>query len=739
MRRDIIRPLQRVLPEERDYRPKHGGGKTEIHGDWEVSRSTLLAGVDLAIQEFRSSFESNPTLPAVARVVLKEAAIAKSHRPTQLFDERTCPLIGSQSLGEIYVSASPAGLRRLKERAHDAISNKLRANLSTIERFEPVLPIFDTGDLPILETPEPVVRKVKLFNHRNTARNERVRAVFQAVAQESGLALLELDYAPGLFVYEVQGQIEDLDALRGFVGMQSLEGFPTYAPVRTMATPVSWEGGLSLMAPDPDVDYPVVAVIDDGIDPSNRHLNPWVVGRERFRPPELVENDHGTFVAGMLVFGRALNHDDPRFPLAPCKLVDAPIFEKGRPLSEQDLIRRLRLTIARNPDVKVFNLSLSTGTPCQSGAFSDLAIVMDSIQDEFDVQFVVAAGNYMDRFTRLPRSSPGQDCGGRDRITSPSDSVNAIVVGSIAHVHRSGSAAKSEEPSPFARRGPGAMYIPKPDVAHYGGNMDTNGRYAQVGVISLDRYGGTCESVGTSFSTPIVSGIFAHLMQETGDRQLATALLLHSASLKRTGKASDSYRDFLGFGVPTGPDEAIECKEHEGTLVFDLKVPLGKDLSKIAFPIPECLVHDGKLKANWVVTLVAEPLLDGQRGAEYIGTDASISVGHVDENGCITSQVPPERRGGNAREAALIKDGGKWSPRKGYRRSMPIGTSADGWGMFLSVTTRAGVNLTQPSRVVALVTILDPTCTLPVYLEILKAVNKSGWIVEPMLQNRLRP
>ena len=739
MTRGILRPIQRILPEEKDFRSKHGGGKSEIHGDWVEARTNLVNGIDRALQEFAPSFERDPRLPAVARVVLKETAVAKSHRPSLLFDEITCPLIGSQSLGEVYISASFRGLQRLRERAMNAVSGKMMANISTIERLEPVLPIFDTGDLPMLDDEESVVRKVKLFNHRDPARNERVSTRFKEVADESGLLFEELNYAPSLFIYEVKGHVEDMEALRGFVGMQSLEGFPTYSPLRTMSTPVSWEGGLFLVPPDPEVDYPVVAVVDDGVDPNNRYLNPWVVGRERFHPPEFVENDHGTFVAGMLVFGRTLNHDDPRFPETPCKIVDAPIFEKGSALSERDLIRRLRATILNNRDVRVYNLSLSTSSPCDLGEFSDLAIVLDSIQDEYDVQFVVAAGNYTDRFTNRPRLSHSHDCGGKDRITSPSDSVNSIVVGSIAHTERAGCAARSEEPSPFTRRGPGPMYTMKPDVAHYGGNMDASGRYAQVGVISLDSKGGTCESIGTSFSTPIVSGIYAHLLQETEDRHLATALLLHSASLQRPWQSPDAFRDFVGFGVPTAPEEAIECKEHEGTLAFDLKVPLGKDFGKIAFPLPECLIDSGKLRGNWVVTLVAQPMLDGQRGAEYVGTDASISIGHIDADGHIKSQVPPERRGGNAREAALVKDGGKWSPRKNYRRTMPKGTRAENWGMFLSVTTRSGLTLTEPCRIVALVTILDPARQSPVYTDLLSALNRSGWIVEPMFGNRLRP
>lgn len=49
--------------------------------------------------------------------------------------------------------------------------------------------------------------------------------------------------------------------------------------------------------------------------------------------------------------------------------------------------------------------------------------------------------------------------GERDRIISLADSVRAITVGSIALYETVDSIVKTNEPSPFSRRGPGANYI----------------------------------------------------------------------------------------------------------------------------------------------------------------------------------------------------------------------------------------------------------------------------------------
>ena len=119
--------------------------------------------------------------------------------------------------------------------------------------------------------------------------------------------------------------------------------------------------------------------------------------------------------------------------------------------------------------LKCGNMSLGIENKVCNGTMSDLGIFLDYIQDRYGVQIFVSSGN----LNQLPlREWPAQSTmGGRDRIISPADSVRAITVGAIALYESSDSIVKSNEPSPFSRRGPGANYIVKPDVVDYGGNI----------------------------------------------------------------------------------------------------------------------------------------------------------------------------------------------------------------------------------------------------------------------------
>src|SRR5208282_32285 len=154
------------------------------------------------------------------------------------------------------------------------------------------------------------------------------------------------------------------------------------------------------------------------------------------------------------------------------------------------------------------------------------------LQDEYGVTFVIAAGNY-----RTPpfRGWPPDDLGDADRVCAPADSVRAVVVGSLAHREHSSSRVKAGQPSPFSRRGPGPLYLPKPELSHLGGNCSASGGSSQIGVLSLDGRGNVAEDVGTSFATPLVSSLVAnvsHRLLGGGSRLLCRALLVHSAALR---------------------------------------------------------------------------------------------------------------------------------------------------------------------------------------------------------------
>jgi subtilisin family serine protease len=56
------------------------------------------------------------------------------------------------------------------------------------------------------------------------------------------------------------------------------------------------------------INYPLVGVIDSGTDPNNMLLRPWVAIRDEDDVPAVdQDNNHGSFVAGLIANGRTLN------------------------------------------------------------------------------------------------------------------------------------------------------------------------------------------------------------------------------------------------------------------------------------------------------------------------------------------------------------------------------------------------------------------------------------------------
>lgn len=193
-------PIKVVPPLERDfYRPEVSGGPPKVFGDVTKELRQRLASEVIAIREtFDAAFKAYPGVPAVARANVKAEAIAKSHRPTNIFDPRTCPIIGAEGLGHILLSATPAGLEQLARKIEMTESKLGVANISTVKSIEAVKPLVQ---LPKdLKTPV----KVKLFRHHLRESDEAIEEHFKHLVHEFGDAEIEeIRYGRGLKVYRV--------------------------------------------------------------------------------------------------------------------------------------------------------------------------------------------------------------------------------------------------------------------------------------------------------------------------------------------------------------------------------------------------------------------------------------------------------------------------------------------------------------------------------------------------------
>lgn len=753
-------PIKVVFPRPDDYKapPPAGGGATMFGVVDDALRATLAGGVRGVARHFEEPFRLEADVPAVAKITLKREAVAKSHRPTELFNSQTCPIIGGNALGELYVSVEPRGLDRLARTIEEGKTKHIEANISTLQAIQPYTAADVLGGAGVAELQDRIRRdrrplRVRLFRHASRAVNAEIDARFERLAGVNGIGELSvLDYAEGLRVYRAKGVApEALATLAGFVGIQSLSLFPGYRIVRTAARTLGDVTGRDFPPPVAGMEYPLVGLIDTGTDPNNPHLRPWVAARHAFVPPELQDNDHGSFVAGLVIHGRKLNHDDPRFPSAAARIVDVVAFDRAGEVAEDDLLMYVDEALRRFPEVRVWNLSLGRSDPCGDDGFSEFGAALDERSKRCRVLFVVAAGN----FNAAPfRSWPPQDgLADRDRICPPADALRAITVGSLAHMDTAGTRVRRGEPSPFSRRGPGPAYLIKPELACYGGNCDGTGQYVQTGVISIDGRGHLAENIGTSFATPLVSALVANVEAELNAGEgppsvaLVKALVVH-ASFVRNSPLDAILVNYSGLGCPPALAQIINCTKSSATVIFQVPVQPKPDFGKRPFPMPRCLVDDRKgLRGEVFMTLLYEPPLDRQFGIEYCRCNVNASLGTVGRDGrsgkekYVREINPVPKELNSAYEEELIKHGFKWSPLKLYHRKFTSGPRDKPWRLTLDMMTRSDFTAVEPQDVVLIVTVRG-LANEPVYDELVRDMDRLGWSAQNLQvrsRTRLQP
>jgi len=735
-------PIKIVVTTEADLRPPHAGGgpRKDFGSRYADIRRTLLNEIDGLKQFYDRAFtESN--LPAVARLRLSEDTIAKTHRPDYLLQD-TCPIIGGEDFGELLVSVRPQGLARLKDFVARTTDSRLKSDIGKIKGIEPYTSEDVLGEWSVSQFKrllrEHEIRdlKFRLFTHRDRELDARLLHALEEMAGRYKLpAPIPLNYGAGIRLYRITlPAYEAFDELTHYVGTQSLSLFQ-YFTVSTQSTHLADLAPDQVPPPDPDRDYPIVGIIDSGTDPNNPQLQAWVVDRDEIDAPRVdQENDHGSLVAGLIINGRALNHNMPGFPPEHAKVVDV-VALPSTGIREDILLETMRRVFPKYPDVRIWNLSVNTpDTPVINERFSTFAIALDTIQDQFGVTIVNSAGNFQEQPAhRWPRPDLKQ----KDRIIAPADSLRAITVGSQAHLTHNGACARSGEPSPFTRKGPGAAFVPKPEVTHYGGNTNANLQWTQIGIISLDANRGIAETAGTSFAAPLVAATAAHVahaMAEMPSRNLLKALIVHSAVL-HSPEITAADLPYIGFGRPPEPEQVLRCHPWEATLIFDLELPYTRrSFHKLDFPIPPCLHNkEGKVFGDITLTLVYDPPLDCNDGAAYSQINVDCSLGTCAVSGDKEKYdggeiIPYPKDYKELFEKSQIEHGFKWSPVKVFRRRMKRITPNETWRITLDMHLRKP-DFVPPLRqnAVLIATIADPDQKLPVYNEVVATMNRVNW------------
>jgi hypothetical protein len=346
--------------------------------------------------------------------------------------------------------------------------------------------------------------------------------------------------------------------------------------------------------PEPQ-NEPVVGVIDTQFD-ENVYFSGWVEYTNMLdKSIELSSEDyaHGTQVSSIIVDGTTLNPnlDDGcgRFRVRHFGVAT------GKRFHSFTVLRAIQEIIVKNKDIKVWNLSLGSAMEIHKNFISPEAAILDQIQYENDVLFIVAGTNKNTSYTEP------------QRIGSPADSINSLVVNSVGF---------DGEPASYSRCGPVLSFYCKPDVSYYGGDGEHK--------ITVCSSAGDRLVCGTSYAAPWITRKIAYLIHVVGlAREVAKALVIDSA----TGWAEDEDpHSYKGFGtVPIkisdilkSPDDEIRfllsgTSEKYDTYNFNIPVPLAKE--KQPFLARATLCYFPKCSRN--------------QGVDYTNTEMDIHFGRI--------------------------------------------------------------------------------------------------------------
>ena len=622
-------PIKFFAPREIDELRVEPGGSSDIP-NWVLSGDELeqrASVLKLAFEQFASTVidreDRKSAVPFVFVAKMCSDATAKSRRGdiSALFQtgDRS-NVIGLTATDELVVKIdSVSQMNEISAHLNDYNRNSYAIScLETFWEFQP----------EVESAAEEEEYKVKLIDFQDYETNITMQRLFEQALTKRNITYKKSSYTKQLPIYKIgMSPSAFLDTIKEddiYEALFSIEPMPKYV---LSLDSIQGENSVEIMKPLEGTRYETLGILDNGI-AAIPHLSPWLTDeRWTVYPDSEIDPSHGTFVAGVALYGDVCEGKD-WVGHSGIKIFDAAIFPNTpNGIDEDELIENIKDAIKANHErIKVWNLSISVVRPISDSKFSDFAIALDSLQDEYNILICKSAGNCKNFISGRPKG----------RIHEGADSVRSLVVGSVAQAKGADDYAEVDNPSPFSRVGPGPEFIIKPEVSHYGGNagVDKNGHLVTTGVTSFLKTGGLSKSVGTSFSTPRIASLATGLYQELDeafDPLLLKGLIIHSASYSESLLIPEAERtNQLGFGVPKNIQHILYNSPYEATLILRDTLAKGEKIDIMDFPMPKSLIKDGFYTGQIIATLVYDPILDPSQGIEYCQSDLDIKFGSFD-------------------------------------------------------------------------------------------------------------
>lgn len=613
----------KIFEKRKDYddRSTEGGGDNRepgfvLHGDELQAHAQVLASdLQEVRSQFREALSRKRTLPVIVATSLNDSAIAKTHRKRVVNilesdgNDNVVGVYGDRQI--LSVLPDEAVLDNLENSIYKEESATLTSSLAGIEVFHPIVDEYKDGTVDY---------RVRLFDYNDFDRNSLARILFEKYCEEIGVQIQKrIRFTADMYIYRVS--ISAPDKYLRFVEFEGLYSVEITSPLFVTLDSLADDVIVPVRYPEDGEEYPVVGVLDTGIAPIG-HLSPWLLENEHTNYPEEYTNRlHGTAVASIIEYSDDLNGTDI-CSTDGVNLFSALVYPNQR-IYPEDLVDNIREAVERNPDIKIWNMSLGEEEQSELDSFSEFGMALDNIQDENNVLIIKSAGNCHNFEKGLPKQ----------RISKSADSIRALTVGSIAETKAEYDYADPNMPSPFTRVGPGPASIIKPDLVFYGGNAGMHdGKRIEHGIRTFNLDDEDVRHAGTSFSTPAVTRIvsdLAYMMQEEFDPLLLRALTIHYAKypegiqMKMTEKVNQ-----MGFGVPIKAQDILYNSPDEITLILRDTLDKGSFVEMFNFPFPTSLVDEnGFFRGQIILTLVNKSIVDEKQAGEYCQSNIDILFG----------------------------------------------------------------------------------------------------------------
>lgn len=456
------------------------------------------------------------------------------------------------------------------------------------------------------------------------------------VKRDPELFFANMSYLANLYAYEIDALLTSLN----FNFIKIIKRQPAYIAQRS---PSSLDiSNITVSAPFTNV---VIGIVDSGID--NPLLNRLKLAHPIKRTGLKENKTHGTFVASRAIFGHDLQllKEGRISVLDPvCRVVDVQVLgEKnigGRTFfcadNDQDIIGAITDSVKQNEDVKIYNISITEYIAADPDNISELTVTLDKLSREYDVLFIVSAGNHEVHKTESYDSAFTKSKSHDNGIAAPGDSINSLTVGAAAyHVDDSSMATAKHFPSPFSRVGNIRNGVRKPEFVEDGGNYDADDSLDDVvrDKRSREKYGvtglrsdGLDVDLGTSFSSPLIAhqaaivqdyvsnNLSSSLVVKNNYSNLIRTIMVHStAFIDQVAITNKDIQQAHGFGIPNF-DALFGGDDNQITIVYCDEIDPTKKVQKLRFEIPKFLAS---AKSSYVLTLAYNPPVDSNFPNEY--------------------------------------------------------------------------------------------------------------------------